>query len=134
MARYSTSTFWQLERTQTELRMRHRHAQFWRPMIGVVWLLSAGGYLWVGIGEVGRGHFWPWLNASFWGWIWPRRVVAFQGRWYAPQTLTEWLQQTVYGNPLSSWLLESLLMGMLPALVCVGPHRLRPPTHPGTHG
>ena len=60
-----------------------------------------------------------WVNASFWGWLWPRHLVTFQGRWYAPQTLAAWLQQTVYGNPLSSWLLESLLMGMLPALACV---------------
>src|SRR5262245_40622531 len=119
MARYSTSTFWQLERTQTELRMRHSHAKFWRPVIGVVWLVSAAVYLVVGIGQVGRGHLWVWVNASFWGWMWPRHMVTFQDRWYEPQTLTAWLQQTVYGNPLSTWLLESLLMGMLPALACV---------------
>jgi hypothetical protein len=67
----------------------------------------------------GRANFAVWVNASFWGWLWPWHLVAFQGRWYAPQTLATWLQQTVYGNPLSSWLLESLVMGMLPALASV---------------
>src|SRR5262249_51277850 len=116
MARYSGSTFWQLERAQTELRMRHSQAQFWRPLIGVVWLLGSVIYLWVGIGKGGRSSFWVWLNASVWGWLWPRHFVVYQGQWYEPQTLAAWLQQTVYGNTLSSWLLESLLMGMLPAL------------------
>jgi hypothetical protein len=80
----------------------------------VFYRLSLGGH-WCGR----SGVFFPWVHASFWGWLWPRHLVAFQGRWYAPQTLAQWLQQTVYGNPLSSWLLEALLMGMLPALTCV---------------
>jgi hypothetical protein len=87
MARYSTSTFWQLERAQTELRMRHSHAQFWRPVIGVTWLLGSGVFLWMGIGEAGRGSFWPWLNASVWGWLWPRHLVAYQGTANALQVL-----------------------------------------------
>src|ERR1700741_3219717 len=95
MAKVSTSTFWQLERAQTALRMRQSQARFWRPVIGVVWLLCSAVYLWVGIGTAGRGYFVVWLNASFWGWLWPRHLVAFQGRWYAPQTLAHWLQQTV---------------------------------------
>src|SRR5688572_15332128 len=119
MARHSASASWQLERAQTALRMRHSQARFWRPVIGVVWLLGAGAYFWVGIGEVGRGYFLTWVSASLWGWIWPRHVVTFQGRFYEPQTLAEWLRQMVYGNSLSSWLLESLLIGMLPALACV---------------
>jgi len=119
MAKVSSSIFWQLERTQTALRMRQSQARFWRPVIGVVWLLSAAVYLWIGIGGQGRMYFLVWVNASFWGWLWPRHLVSFQGRWYAPQALAHWLQQTVYGNPISSWFLESLLMGMLPALACV---------------
>jgi hypothetical protein len=119
MAKVSTSTFWQLERVQTALRMRQSQARFWRPVIGVVWLLCSAIYLWVGIGAAGRASFAVWVKASFWGWLWPRHLVAFQGHWYAPQTLASWLQQTVYGNPLSSWLLESLLMGMVPALAGV---------------
>ena len=119
MAKVSTSTFWQLERAQTALRMRQSQARFWRPVIGVVWLLCSAVYLWVGIGATGRAYFAVWVKASFWGWLWPRHLVTFKGDWYAPQALASWLQQTVYGNLLSSWLLESLLMGMVPALAGV---------------
>ena len=47
MAQHSTSASWQLERTQTALRMRHSQARFWRPIIGGIWLLSSGAYFWV---------------------------------------------------------------------------------------
>ena len=87
MAKVSTSTFWQLERAQRALRMRQSQARFWRPVIGVVWLLCSAIYLWVGIGAAGRASFAVWVKASFWGWLWPRHLVAFQGHWYAPQTL-----------------------------------------------
>jgi hypothetical protein len=80
MAKYSTSTFWQLERTRTALRMRQSQARFWRPVIAVVWLLCAAVYLWVGIGALGREYFVAWLNASLWGWLWPQHLVIFHGR------------------------------------------------------
>ena len=57
MNKVSTSTFWQLERAQTALRMRQSQARFWRPVIGVVWLLCSAIYVWVGIGAVGRAYF-----------------------------------------------------------------------------
>ena len=121
MARHSTSASWQLERAQTALRMRHSQARFWRPLIGLVWLLGAGLYFWVKIGELGRAYLPTWVSASFWGWLWPRHLVAFQGRFYEPVALAEWLRQMVYGSPLSSWVLESLLMGLLPALAVIAP-------------
>lgn len=119
MPRHSSSTSFQFERAQTDIRMRQSRWRFWTRPILLVWLLSAAVYLYINLTIEGRSYFTTLLSASFWGWLWPSHLVPYQGKFYDPIILATWLQKYVYGNSLSSMLIESLLMGALPAVACI---------------
>src|SRR5262249_54224818 len=81
--------------------------------------LSAGSYFLVRVGQVGRQLLLPWVWSSFWASAWPPFVVSLHGQRTTAGALAPWLSQTVYHQSLSAWLLESGVMGSLPAVAMV---------------